>query len=42
MTDSTDIDASPLRPAPVRTPDAQATKRNIIEIATREFAQNGL
>jgi len=25
-----------------RSPDAQATQRNIIEVATREFAQNGL
>jgi AcrR family transcriptional regulator len=28
--------------AAVRSPDAQATQRNIIEVATREFAQNGL
>ena len=28
--------------AAVRSPDAQATQRNIIEVATQEFAQNGL
>jgi AcrR family transcriptional regulator len=38
-------DASSGAPAPAvssRSPDALATQRNIIEVATREFAQNGL
>jgi AcrR family transcriptional regulator len=33
---------APLVGPAVRSPDAQATQRNIIEVATREFAQNGL
>ena len=32
----------PEGPAAVRSPDAYATQRNIIEVATREFARNGL
>jgi AcrR family transcriptional regulator len=42
-----ELDASPLAgasvaPAATRAADAQATQRDIIEVATREFAQNGL
>jgi len=30
------------KPAPVRTPDAERTKANIIDIATKEFSEKGL
>jgi AcrR family transcriptional regulator len=37
-----DMEGAPAAGGSVRSPDPQATQRDIIEVATREFAQNGL